>query len=245
MLPMEFNDTANWLITVVVGAIGIGAALHALLTKRDSKSALAWVAICLLIPLLGPLLYLVLGINRITAKAQISYSPDRSNEEFGLSDINKDEPWPLSVVGRTVSGRGLFSCDEITTLQNGEALFPAMVRDIQGAKEKVYCSTYIFQNDQSGRLLLAEFSAAQQRGVDVRIIVDGLGGKAYPPKILSSLRAKKLNFKLFNPITLFPPSLHINMRNHRKILVIDNDCAYTGGQNLSDRHLIDKSNNPK
>jgi len=245
MFSYEFDSTINVLIAIALGAMAIIAALHALLSKRDSKSALAWVAICLLIPFFGPVIYLVLGINRISAKAQTNFLPDSIAEEAEITETEEGKASPLAIIGQSVSGRGLYSADDMSILENGEALFPKMLEDIAAAKQHIYCSTYIFQKDSTGTALVEAFATAQDRGIDVRIIVDGLGGIAYPPKILSLLKKRKINFRLFNPITLIPPSLHVNMRNHRKILVIDEKCAYTGGQNLSDRHLIKKSNNPK
>ena len=81
--------------------------------------------------------------------------------------------------------------------------------------------------------------------MDVRVIVDGLGGIAYPPTAIRALKKRGINFRPFNPISLFPPSLHINLRNHRKILVVDGKVAYTGGQNIGDRHLVNRLENAK
>ena len=230
---------------VVLTLLALTTSLHALLKKRDSKSALAWVAVCLAIPLFGPLTYIVFGINRIATTAHRIYLP---KTEKDISEAI-DEPTgtdfrPMSLIGEMVIGQGLRSCDDIQVLENGEALYPAMLQDINSATEKVYCSTYIFQNDKTGDDFVNAFVAAKERGVDVRVIIDGLGAIAYGSRITRKLRNKKLNFKLFNPIKLFPPSLRINMRNHRKILLVDGKCVYTGGQNIGDRHLADKQDNP-
>lgn len=230
----------------LLGAISIIAALHALLTKRDSKSALAWITLCLVVPLFGALLYIVFGVNRVNVQAQRSYQP--RTEEDPSKSLNEPPGThfrPFSLVGEEVTGKGLRSCDDIQILENGEELYPAMLADINSARDRVYCSTYIFQNDQTGDEFVNAFVAAQNRGVDVRIIIDGLGAIAYGPRIGGKLLGKKLNFKQFNPITILPPSLHINMRNHRKVMVVDGDVAYTGGQNIGERHLIEKSDNPK
>lgn len=232
-------------ISIILGAISLAAALHALLSKRDSNSALAWVTFCLILPLLGPLIYLLFGINRVAAKAQRLYlaktQPDDSETIKEPAGTNFR---PMSLVGEQVAGLGLRSCSDIQLLENGEVLYPAMLKDIEQASNRVYLSTYLFQNDSSGEQFVIALHAAQERGVDVRIIVDGLGEIAYPPRIGRKLRKNKLNFELFNPIKLIPPSLHFNMRNHRKILLVDGDCAYTGGQNIGDRHLLDKADNP-
>lgn len=233
------------IITIVLGAISLIAALHALLSKRDSNSALAWVAFCLILPLVGPLIYLVFGINRVAAKAQRLYlAKTQADDSQTISEPTGTNFRPLSLVGEQLTGLGLRSCSDIQVLENGDRLYPAMLKDIGQASQRVYLSTYLFQDDSTGDQFVQALRAAQDRGVDVRIIIDGLGAIAYPPRIGRKLRENKLNFKHFNPIKLIPPSLHFNMRNHRKILLVDGNCAYTGGQNIGDRHLLEKINNP-
>jgi len=246
-MPIDNLETLGTvLFRVALVAAAAVAALHALFTKRDPKSALAWVAICLLIPFFGPLVYLIFGINRVAEKAQETYlarSPEDTSES--IQEPAGTKLRPLSLVGESVTGFGLRSCDNIKLLENGENLYPAMIADIEAAADRIYLCTYIFQNDTTGDSFVNALCRAQDRGVDVRIIIDGLGGMAYPPVIGKKLRKRGLNYKQFNPITLLPPSLHINMRNHRKIMVVDGKAGYTGGQNIGDRHLVKKSHNPK
>ncbi len=235
----------DYLLYICITGISIYAATHALLSKRDSKSALAWVAFCF-IPILGPVVYLVFGINRFREKAQETYHPTRLQDSAKTFNEPVDSSLrPYSLIGESVTGTGLHSCDEIQMLENGESSYTAMLDDIRAAKSKVFLSTYIFQDDYTGGQFLNTLTEAQNNGADVRIIVDGLGGIAYPPSVIQRLKKNNLRFELFSPLRLLPPSLHINMRNHRKILIVDSKCAYTGGQNISDRHLIHLKNNPE
>jgi len=227
------------LLSLTLAAVGISAALHALMNKRDSVSALAWVTICLALPGVGALTYVVFGINRVANKALRTYMPDAIEDP---SEIVK-EPLgqslrPISLVGENVSGLGLRSCGQPMILENGNELYPAMIKDIESATTRVYCSTYIFQHDDIGKEFVAAFARAQKRNVEIRVIVDGFGAIAYPPSVNRALKAAKIDVKYFNPITLFPPSLNINTRNHRKIMVVDGVTAYTGGQNVSAKHVL-------
>lgn len=191
-------------------------------------------------------MYLVFGINRFRQKAKKTYHPTQIQDSAETYFEPKGTAFrPYSLIGESVTGRGLHSCDDIQLLENGENNFSVMLDDIRAAESKVYLSTYIFQGDYTGEQFLKELTKAESRGVDVRIIVDGLGGIAYPPSVIGRLRKNNLRFELFNPLKLLPPSLHINMRNHRKILIIDGKCAYTGGQNISDRHRVTLKDNPK
>ena len=234
------------IISGMLAVVSIAAAVHVLLTKRDSKAALAWVAFCLFLPLVGPLVYLVFGINRINTRAQRNYLANLEEDSSpAISEPLGTALRPLSLVGEQLTGHGLRSCDSIEVLENGEALYPAMLRDINKATGKIYFSTYIFDNDSTGASFIEALTAAKNRGVDVRIIVDGLGEFTSMRRIGRRLSDANLNYKRFNPITLIPPSLHVNMRNHRKILLIDSDVVFTGGQNIGDRHLVAQANNPK
>lgn len=222
------------------------AALHALLSKRDSKSALAWIAVSIVMPIAGPIIYLVFGINRVGPLARESYRANLPTDETETdSEPEEYSRQPRAIVGHSVTGIGLRSCESIEILENGEASYPAMLEAIAKAEKRVYCCSYIFQNDSAGRALVKAFVEAQDRGVDVRILLDGLGSIAYPPSIVRTLRKAGLPFLRFNPISILPPSLHINMRNHRKMLITDGKYAFTGGQNISARHLVKEANNPK
>ena len=226
--------------------MAVAASYHALMTKRDSRAALAWVAFSMLIPFAGPILYLLFGINRVSRAAQASFQANTPEDESeSIREPVGVELRPLSNVGESITGKGLRSCDQVEMLENGEACFPAMLQDIERAEKRVYCSTYIFQNDHTGNQFIAAFKAAMDRGVDVRLIVDGLGSVAYPPIALGKLKESGIRYECFDPLTLFPPSVHLNLRNHRKILVVDGKVAYAGGQNISDRHLVTRQHNPK
>ncbi len=236
-------DLTIALLTVIASIWG---ALHALLTKNDSRSALAWVAFCLVLPIIGPITYLVLGINRTRQQAQGSYQPaELKGSGKSIKEPEGTNFRPYSLIGETVTGYGLHSCDELTILENGEAFYPALIESIEAASDRVFLSTYIFQDGESGSQVVDSLTEAKARGVDVRIILDGLGGIAYPPGISRKLRKAGIAFEFFNPIQLLPPSLHVNMRNHRKIVVVDSHTTFIGGQNISDRHLVTRGDNPK
>lgn len=245
-------STVDWTIllgitlTLFAGLLGLLAGVHVLMTKRDSRSALAWMFFIVILPLAGPIIYLIFGINRIHIAAQLSYQPT-SPEDKSESICEPDETSlrPRSFVGESIAKVGLRSCDQIDLLINGEMSYPAMLKEIDLAEDYVYCSTYIFSDDMIGRQFMDALQKAHERGARVRVIVDGMGGLAYPPQAIRALRACDFEFEIFNPITLLPPSIHVNLRQHRKILVVDGRVAFTGGQNISDRHLVAKLENRK
>jgi len=234
------------LLSALIVVCGLSAALHALLTKRDSKSAFGWIGFCLILPVAGPLIYLIFGINRIHQRAHRSFFAQLEVDESpSIPDPDGLNLRPMSTVGERVTGKGLRAASSVTMLENGEQLFPEMLDAIARAKDKIHLSSYIFDNDQTGDQFVEALCAARDRGVSVRIIIDGLGEfMCLPrPRIGRKLTRCGLIFARFNPITLFPPAIHINMRNHRKILVVDGKLAFTGGQNIGNRQLVQLQDN--
>jgi len=233
-------------ISAALAIIAFAAGSHALLNKRDSKSAFGWVAFCLFLPFIGPLVYLVFGINRINERAQRKFHKEEDEElKSPLSVAKIAEYHTLSTIGHRLTGRDLQSCNSIDILENGEELYPDMLAAIDQATDRIFLSTYIFANDETGDKFVAALNNAKARGVDVRVIIDGMGEFYSLPRIGNKLQTCELKIQRFNPISLLPPSLNINMRNHRKILTVDGRVAFTGGQNIGDRHLLTKPRNPK
>jgi cardiolipin synthase len=124
-------------------------------------------------------------------------------------------------------------------LENGDEIFPAMVRDILEARQSVNLETYIFQPDRAGRLIADALIAAAQKGVEVRLLVDAWGSKFSHMK--QEFESAGVQARKFRPIRPF--AIHkIGRRTHRKILVVDGRIAYTGGLGIDERWLGDARN---
>lgn len=239
------NDMLVWLLPPLLLAAGLFTAGHALLNKRDPKAAFGWIALCIILPLAGPILYYLFGINRVRTRARKDY--DSKLNRDALTTIN-DPPGtdfrPLSTVGESLTQKGLSACTHLDMLENGEQLYPAMLNAIAAAQNRVLLASYIFDHNTSGLQIADALAAAVERGVEVKVIVDGLGEMMNFPRIGRALLSRNIAFARFNPLTLVPPALNINMRSHRKLLIVDGKLAFTGGQNIGDRHLADNHDNP-
>lgn len=227
-----------WIIPFVLLGVAVTAAGHALLTNRDSKAAFGWIALCIILPLAGPIIYLLFGINRVRSRAQKEYLIKVSRDSLPtIADPQGTRFRPISTVGETLTRKGLSSCNEVSLLIDGDALYPAMLDAIDNARSRVLLASYIFDNDDTGKQFIDALARALARGVQVKVIVDGLGEFTSFPRISRELRKNRIPFQRFNPVTLIPPSLNINLRSHRKVLIVDGLIAFTGGQNIGDRHL--------
>ena len=225
-------------------AAGVASA-HALLHKRDVRAATLWLGFIWLMPVLGSLLYFMLGINRIRRRA-IALGVHNPLSRPG--PVNYGEPEPegarhLEMLARTV-GRvvalPLTPGNRLHPLVNGDEAFPAMLAAIASAQKSVSLVTYIFDNDACGRQFVATLRDATQRGVAVRVLVDAAGLRYSWPSILSQLRHAQVPAARFLPSSLFVPwrVATINLRNHRKIMVVDGRTAFTGGMNLRQDNLL-------
>ena len=114
-------------------------------------------------------------------------------------------------------------------LRCGDEAFPAMLAAIDAAREAIRLEVYIFSDDELGRRFRDALLRARQRGVTVRVLVDGVGSHGLPEDFWSSLKADGGEVRVFNPIAL----KRFGIRNHRKLLVCDARVAFVGGFNIS------------
>ena len=244
------NSTYGILSAVVIAAISVFAAGHAMLRKRDPKSAMGWVAFCLTLPFFGALIYFLFGINRIRTRARtldgISTDLEAPPRDSSVSiDDLPPELSELARVSQAVTGLPLAGGNRIEMLHNGEQTYPAMLEAIAGARQTLYLTTYIFETDTTGRRFVEALARAVERGVEVRVIVDGFGEWYAWPRISKVLTRRGVRVERFLKPKLLPPTIHFNLRNHRKVLVADGWVAFTGGMNIGDRHLAGDRDNPR
>jgi cardiolipin synthase len=233
---------AGQLLATAFAAIGFVAAtlasLHALLHKRRPQSAFGWIAVCFTLPLVGALLYYVFGINRVESRARklLTRHPaiDCPTEYLGTPP---PQLLPLAKLGAAVSGWPLTAGNHVEPLYEAASIFDAMIGAIETARDFVYFSTYIFDGGPLGRRFATALAAAAERGADVRVLVDGVGEWYSWTRAAALFGGTRVRFARFLPPRLWPPMFSVNMRNHRKILVVDGVAAFTGGINIRDRYL--------
>jgi cardiolipin synthase len=136
-----------------------------------------------------------------------------------------------------VSGWPLTAGNRIELLHDASAIFDAMITAIEAAREYVYFSTYIFDGGPLGQRFATALNAAAERGADVRVLIDGVGEWYSWERAGKLFRGSRVRFARFLPPRLWPPAIRVNLRNHRKILVVDGEVAFTGGINIRDRYL--------
>ncbi len=221
------------------------ATCHTLLHKRDTRAAIIWISIIWTLPALGPLLYLVLGVNRIRRRA-IKLGVHKTFSRPVPENLGEPEPAGaehlrhIARVVNRIATQSLTAGNHLEPLIAGDAAFPAMLAAIEAAQKSITLCSYIFDNDPSGKKFVAALERAVKRGVAVRVLVDSAGTRYSWPPITWKLRHAKVPYARFLPTSLLTPwrVATINLRNHRKSLVVDGTTAFTGGMNIRHGNVL-------
>src|SRR5579863_3326694 len=225
-------------LTVALYVLGaVFGAGHALLTKPDPRSALGWIVTCWLLPFAGTILYLLLGVNRVRTRARQLRAGLTSSGSAPGSCPPDDFATQLIRIGDAVTQRPRLPGNQVVALENGENAFPLMLEAIRAARHSVWLSTYIFETDAVGREFIAALAAARARGVQVHVLVDGVGEWYSWPHAVRLLRRSGVRAARFLPPRLAMPVLSLNLRNHRKLLIVDGETGFVGGMNIGGREV--------
>ncbi len=250
-LEWFFSTIWPWVIAVIHAGVMVVAAGHVVLTKRDSRSAIGWVGVILLTPIVGAILYVMFGVNRIQRKARglvrrhgltDSSAGHRMPADEAVHQVLGEDGLHLVSLARFVSKLThlpLVDGNRLTPLTSGRDTYDQMIAAIESAQKSIALMTYIFDNDAAGRTFADALGRAVARGVQVRVLIDAVGARYTWPSIRRLLKAKGVPYASFLP-TLIPGKLHYsNLRNHRKILVVDGTLGFTGGMNIREGHLCE------
>ncbi|MBU8895859.1 PLDc N-terminal domain-containing protein [Corallococcus sp. M34] len=245
-------DVVTWavslwphVVAILTVLVSVLATAHAVLHKRDVRATVGWVGVVWLVPVLGAVLYLLLGINRIRRRARsltlrqehgrypsAPAAPPLTAEHVGLQQPAAAHLAPLVRLGDAVMHRPLLPGNQLTVLDSRTDAYPAMLEAIAQARHTLSLATYIFDNDPAGHLFVRALSAAVGRGVQVRVLVDAVGSRYTWPPIMGRLRRAKVPAARFLPSWAPYRLPFMNLRNHRKVMVVDGRVGFTGGMNI-------------
>ncbi len=238
-------------VLAVAAAASVLAAGHALINKRDPRSSLGWIAVCLLAPGLGAVLYWMFGINRIRTRARkyqrrrpglgAKGSSDAGSPGEVLSELVPVEYRPLVHTAAAVTRRPLLPGNRVHALYGGEQAYPEMLAAIDGARSSVCLASYLFDGDGTGRAFASALRRAAAGGAEVRVLLDGFGQLMSRPSCRGVLADAGIRYAEFLPLDRLGSRIHVNLRNHRKLLVVDGRLGFTGGMNIGDRHVAERA----
>ena len=253
-----FNTTWPYLVTLATFCVILATAVHILLKKRNTRAAAGWLGLVWFAPVLGVCLYWMFGVNRIKRRARLRLAdkqivplPDKeavvspSFIEQLSGCMEKNGLVQLSRMTEKLTRQPLIQGNKVTPLVNGDQAFPSMLSCIAEAQHSITFCSYIFDNDSWGSRFKVALRDAKDRGVEVKVLIDGVGARYSFRPMTRRLRREGLDAAEFMRTILPWHFQYFNLRNHRKILVIDGSVGFTGGMNIRDGNcLADNPSHP-
>ena len=238
--------------TLVVAGVIVRILLR---PNREPASRIAWIAVVGALPVIGIIAYLMLGetnIGRRHVKAMNEAVDQLPSMPVAVHDIaaSRAAQVPLQhahlfSVGRSISGFAPVAGNAAALMPDSNATIDAMVADIDAATDQVNVLFYIWLTDNNGRKMAGALMRAAGRGVACRAMVDGLGSRMLlKSKLWREMGEAGVQRAVALPLTnplLRPLEGRIDLRNHRKILVIDCRITYCGSQNCADPEFLVKA----
>lgn len=247
----DYLPTAwHWFLLIAEIAAASTALVHVILKKNNPRAAGYWVAIIALVPLLGPVLYLLLGINIIHRSGrryrELAGSPGTGRADYIPLQLPDWETEVQSMPGlvhslKTLSNMPLIGGNTVEMLRNGDEAMPAIIAAIDGAQKSVSLLSYIFEIKGIGFKIVDALDRAVKRGVQVRVMVDDAGTRYGWPPVTGELRRRGVMVHRFMPNHFVGRLLTMNLRNHRKLIVIDGKEGFTGGMNIRQGNMLKES----
>ncbi len=232
------------ILAVLSVAMAAPAIVHVVMNKEEVRSAIGWVGVILLSPVVGAVIYAVAGVNRIRRVSRLS---ERRRSTRGdprhqahldvsralVADQFGERFAAMKTLGDRVAKHAMTVGNSIRILDGGDETYAAMIEAIDGAQRSIILETYIFDRDAIGLRIAEALARARRRGVEVRVLIDAVGARYSVPSIVGTLKGGGIDVELFNGSLIVGLRLpYANLRTHRKILVVDGAVAFVGGMNI-------------
>ncbi len=243
LLPILFVADIFFAITIIF------------IERKNPTRAVSWLLVLLLLPFIGFFLYLVFGQNYRKEKM----FPHKIDTDKKITDLIVSQIKEVKTREKKLTDRwsGAFHRMAILLLQDNQALittnnhitpyidgklkFSALIEEIKNARDHVHMEYFILKDDGLGRDIMKALTERAREGVEVRLLVDGVGSGGLPKHFYDELNAAGGKHAVFFPSLISYFNYRVNFRNHRKIAVIDGDTAFIGGFNIGDDYLgLDK-----
>ncbi len=237
-------NTTLTILYILTSVWAIGAIIYH--GRRPSRS-LSWIMLILILPILGALLYYLFGMNRrkfkffntrdFERKKKYNYPLKSLDQPYWVDFESDPRKKRLNDLIKKSSKTKATEGNKITVLQDGGETFNTLFEAMEEAKEFIHLQYYILERGDLLDKMIDLFKRKINEGVEIRIIYDSLGSyhlRGRPRKHFQDIGVKIYPIM---PIRLKNLLFSLNFRNHRKIVIIDNQVAFTGGVNISDKYI--------
>lgn len=233
----------DWFLAILRFLLILFVIFHVLRHVRDTRAATGWIGFSLIMPITGFILYIMFGVNRVVRRAQKLFNnrPWHSRLFDNLTQYYiKGHFYPLSKVVEGFTQRPLLIGNKVDTFYNGDEAYPVMLQAINSAQTCVFLSSYILKSDETGKAFADALIEAQKRGATVRVLIDGIGSGYFYCPIAKYLKKNGVIIDRFMHSFLPWKMPFINLRTHKKILVVDGTVGFLGGLNIANENMLSK-----
>ncbi len=229
---------AEWIVRLAMFVVVI-------LRKRSAAAALAWLVVVAFVPFVGALAYFMFGEARLGIRRSLHYqrmeealgrSPELLEQFRDVAQPELGEPHrTLARLSANTGGSEPLAGNDVELHADTGALFRAVVDDIDRAERHCHLLFYIAHDDEVGRQVGEALVRARRRGVTCRMLLDAAGSRVFfRARLCRELREAGVEVVPLMPVSFLRASApRIDLRNHRKLIVVDGRVAYTGSHNLS------------
>lgn len=219
--------------------------------RRDVGSTWAWLLVLFFIPILGFVMYLLLGQNLsrkrlfqwddlkktgFEKELETQLTKLRLNQFYYRNDVTKNNHDLIYM--HMINNQAILTEDNsVEIFTDGKEKFEQLFKDIKAARNYIHIQYYIIKNDNLGKKLIEALTSKAKQGVKVRILYDELGSRSLPKRSFREFRKAGGQVEVFFPSKFRFINLRMNYRNHRKLVIIDGSIGYVGGFNVGDEYL--------
>lgn len=240
-----FDIVMNWWIWILAARWGIRLVMIPIILRRRLPpiTAIAWLGVIFFAPVVGVAAYILIGSNILGRRRRRRYQhlirERRAERQICADNPNRvtDPRDPIMQQTQHVFGAPVLRGNDAQLLPGHDAYFNALCDDIAAAEHHIHMLYYIFQQDDTGRRVADALIDAAARGVHCRLLVDSAGSRGFVRRdgLAGQLRNGGVDVHAALPVSPFRRHLsRIDLRNHRKLAVIDGTCAYAGSHNVLD-----------
>ena len=203
------------------------------LQKREPVATISWLVSLAALPYIGFFIYYLFGPQRIRR-----HRLQRSRTRVGMaSEVpGGDDAVELARLGLATTGLPPTTAQQVELLVDGGATYDALLDAVRGAREHIHLEYYIYTADHSGTALRDALIERARAGVAVRLLLDAVGSSKMPRRFFAELLAAGGELAWFHPMRFgrIWERPWLNLRTHRKIVVIDGGIGFAGGINITD-----------
>ncbi|WP_020559616.1 cardiolipin synthase [Thiofilum flexile] len=213
-----------------------------IMQRRESGATLAWALAIIFLPIVGLLSFWLFGTTRLyfrkrkRRKVEAELAPDIKRLKLDIQQEAQLIGLPPSLVhlAHQLDKIGPSEGNQIQLYRQGAITFDAIKAAFEAAEHHIHVLYYIWEPDATGKRMRDALMRAAKRGVEVRVLVDDVGSRKTRHRFFTPLQQAGGQVGRFLKVNLLSRRININHRNHRKIIVIDGEIAFTGGMNIGD-----------